>query len=350
MEPSPTSAVRHPPPDMGNCFGRPPRPPTEAPPVAPTHPPPPQSKRAKAPPPPFPPNANAARLARARASAATGVLSLTHLDLPAIPPDVTAPPPLGPAVRTVAISHNRLTAVPSALAQSTPGVTRVDASHNRLSSIEFCRGWARLRRLDVAHNALGGAAVAALLLGSPGGGGGGGGVAPLDALEELDASHNPLGPVLSPPPAAAAAAAGGACRPLPALRVLRLEECGLKAIAVGLVGALAPSLIELHVGGNADLTALPPDVTALGRLRVLAASGCALTALPPDLFSSLPELTALRLGGNTGLTMAALTGMDGYGAYEKRRVGGVNKALGGGLHLRLEDIGGGGGIAEPADR
>lgn len=172
-----------------------------------------------------------------------------------------------------------------------------------------------------------------------GGGGDGGAGAPLDALEELNASHNPLGPVLSPPPAAAAAAdAGGTGLPLPALRVLRLEGCNLEAITGGVVGGLAPSLTELHLGGNAALAALPPDVTALGRLRVLAAAGCALTALPADLFRSLPALTVVRLGGNAGLTMAALTGMDGYDAYEARRVGGVDKALGGG------SLGVGGGL------
>lgn len=315
---------------MGNCFGRPPRRPPAEPLAAPT-PPPPQSKRRDK---PLAPDAAAARLARARTSAAaTGVLSLTHLDLPAIPPDVTAPPPL-PAVRAVALSHNRLTALPAALPAATPAATRLDAAHNRLTAVAAVGGWDRLRRLDVSHNALGGVAVAALLVGAAG---------TLPALEELDASHNPLGPVLSPPPATAGVG-GAAHRPPPALRVLRLEGCGLQAITVGVVGGLAASLTELHVGGNAGLAALPPDVTGLARLTVLAAAGCGLSALPVDLFRSLPALTAVRLSGNAGLTMGTLVEMDGYSTYEARRVEGVDKALGGGV------VGGGGGFAEPADR
>ncbi|OSX76409.1 hypothetical protein BU14_0192s0026 [Porphyra umbilicalis] len=337
---------------MGNCFGRPPgsstihptSPPATHPtfhssssrqqPSGPTRPQPsrtqptrphesrPHPSRAKRRPPsrPIPPAADAARLGRARQSAAaTGVLSLNKLSLTAVPPSLASPPPLT-VVRTVSVAHNALLRL-DGLPAATPAAVRVDAPHNRLVDLGSVGGWSRLRRLDVSHNALGGRALVALLL--SGGGWG------LTALAEVDASFNPAGPALAAAPAAAAAAAG-APRPPPALRVLRLDGCGLTAIGGGVLGGLAGSLAELSLSAN-RLAALPADVTRCGRLTALAADGNRLGGLPPDFFGALGALTALTVRGNPGLRMAAVAAMDGYGAYEARRVGGSIRRLGGGL-------------------
>ena len=173
------------------------------------------------------------------AASKTGVLSLAHHTLESLPLGVLALD----NVRTLEVSHNKLSELPAALGPSLPALKTLKCDGNRLRALPDLTVCGALATLSAADNAL--------TLTGP--------AAPLPpSLTSLNLARNVLGQL---PPAVAA---------LTKLKLLDLSGNGIAALPADGVGAsLGATLVELALDDNA-LAALPKALAAAARLKRLS--------------------------------------------------------------------------------